>query len=209
MHQTTACFLFPDCQHYHSSLLGDILCIHTRYDNALRWGSGGVCTPDLWRTRTILRGPLALGREDVCPSCHTNCHIWMKRRQRILSGMMGRVSGAEEKPRLRIPFTHPHSLPKPHPPSYSLGGLLLLIILLLKPERIPGSGPDERSAAELRRHWAVNRSKLMLSDDPTPCCFDTVAHKEAQALAGWQSLIVFFNRYLYPLLSKSCRRLPW
>lgn len=76
----------------------------------------------------------------------------MKRRERILSGMMGRVSGAEEKPRLRILFTHPHSLPKPHPPSYSLGGLLLLIILLLKPERIPGSGPDERSAAELRRH---------------------------------------------------------
>lgn len=71
------------------------------------------------------------------------------------------------------------------PPPHSLEGLLLLIILLPKPEWIPGSGPDERSAAELRRHRAVNRSKpMMLSDDPTPCRFDTVAHKEAQALAG-------------------------
>ena len=73
--------------------------------------------------------------------------------------------------------------PAPSRP-HSLEGLLLLIILLLKPEWIPGCGPDERSAAEPHRHRAVIRSKPALSDDPTACRFDTVAHKRAEALAG-------------------------
>lgn len=107
----------------------------------------------------------------------------------------------------QYPLNRSLSLSTP-PPSHSLGGLLLLIISLLKPEWIPRSGPDERSASELRRHWAINRSKLMLSDDPTACRFDTVAHKDAQALAGWQSLIVFSTDSLtLPFQSRTVGRL--
>lgn len=73
----------------------------------------------------------------------------------------------------------------PHPSTFILSGvsgLLLLIILLPKPKYIPGCGPDEKSAAALHRHPAVNRSKPMLSDDPMLHGFDTVAHKGAWAL---------------------------
>lgn len=66
--------------------------------------------------------------------------------------------------------------------SHYLEGQLLLIIFLVKPEW----GADESSGAELRRHRAISGSKRMFSDDPTPCCFDTVAHKEAEAL-GWMT----------------------
>lgn len=160
------------------------------------------CPPDLWRTCTSQWDPPVLGRSDVCRWCHTNCHVRMKGRENFKRAD-GEIEGTEN-PAAAQTLLHSGACRtlRSLPLARSLGGLLLLIILLLKPERIPGSGPDERSADELCRHRAVSRSKPILSDAPTPCRFDTVAHKEAEALAGWQSFIAFFNCYLRPFLSK-------
>ena len=160
------------------------------------------CPPDLWRTCTSRWDPPVFWRSDACRWWHTNYHVRMKGKENF-KRVDGKIEGAENTAAAQT-LLHSGacrtltSLPL----GRSLGGLLLLIILLLKPERIPASGPDERSAAKLCRHRAVSRSKPILSDALTPCCFDTVAHKEAEALAGWQSFITFFNWYLHPFLSK-------
>lgn len=67
---------------------------------------------------------------------------------------------------------------------HSLGGLGVIIVnhLITETKVHPRFGPDEKSAAALHRHPAVNRSKPMLSDDPMLHGFDTVAHKGAWAL---------------------------
>ena len=88
---------------------------------------------------TSRRGVLVVGRDDVYRSCHTNCHVRMKRRERILSGgtvQWERRDGetAEQKKKKKpqqLIFTQklssvsltssPQHPPRPPPPIISRG----------------------------------------------------------------------------------------